>query len=89
MTSRAASKFFLDDCVLHKKTKDDFLATFNIFFKQCQKYGLKLHASKSLLFATTVMHCGRLITKEGVRFDPKNMQALQTMRDPQNCVDLV
>jgi hypothetical protein len=47
---------------------------------KCQKFGLKLHASKSMFFATTVRYCGRLITKDGVRFDPKNMEALQTMR---------
>jgi hypothetical protein len=51
---------------------DDLLAILNFFFKQCQKYGLKLHASKCVLFATTVRYCGRLITKDGVRFDPKN-----------------
>jgi RNase H-like domain found in reverse transcriptase len=30
-----------------------------------------------------------LITKDGVRFDPKNMEALQTMQEPQNGADLV
>jgi hypothetical protein len=41
------------------------------------------------LFATTVRYCGWLITKNGVRFDPKNMEALQTMQEPQNGADLV
>jgi RNase H-like domain found in reverse transcriptase len=50
---------------------------------------LKLHASKCVLFETTVRYCGRLITKDGVRFDPKNMEALQTMQEPQNGADLV
>jgi RNase H-like domain found in reverse transcriptase len=49
---------------------------------------LKLHASKCVLFATTVRYCGRLITKDGVRFDSKNMEALQTMQEPQNGADL-
>jgi hypothetical protein len=31
------------------------------------------------VFATTVRYCGRLITNEEVRFDPKNMEALQTI----------
>jgi hypothetical protein len=42
-----------------------------------------------VLFATTVRYCGRLITKDGVRFDPINMEALQTMQEPQNGADLV
>jgi hypothetical protein len=42
-----------------------------------------------VLFASTVRYCGRLITKDGVRFDPKNMEALQTMQEPQNGANLV
>jgi hypothetical protein len=50
---------------------------------------LKLHASKCVLFATKVRYCKRSITKDGVRFDPKNMEALQTIQLPQNGADLV
>jgi hypothetical protein len=39
-------KVWLDDYLLHSKSEDDLLATFNFFFKQCQKYELKNHASK-------------------------------------------
>jgi hypothetical protein len=74
-------KVWFDDCLLHTKTEDDLLATL-IFFRQCQEHGLKLYASKFVLFASTVRYCGRLITKDGVRFDPKNMEALQTMQKP-------
>jgi Reverse transcriptase (RNA-dependent DNA polymerase) len=82
-------KVWLDDCLLHTKTKDDLLATLNVFFKQCREHGLKLHASKCVLFASTMRYCGRLITKDGVRIDPKNMETLQTMQEPQNGADLV
>jgi RNase H-like domain found in reverse transcriptase/Reverse transcriptase (RNA-dependent DNA polymerase) len=82
-------KVWLDDCLLRTKTEDDLLATLNFFFKKCQEHGLKLHARKCVLFASTVRYCGRLITKDDVRFDPKNMEALQTMQEPQNGADLV
>jgi Reverse transcriptase (RNA-dependent DNA polymerase) len=81
-------KLWLDDCLLHTKTEDDLLATLNIFFKQCREHGLKLHDSKCVLFATTVRYCGRLITKDCVSFDPKNMEALQKMQQPHNGADL-
>jgi hypothetical protein len=42
-----------------------------------------------MLFATSMRYCGRLITKDGVRFDPKNMEALQTKHKPQNGADLI
>jgi hypothetical protein len=82
-------KVWLHDCLLHTKTEDDLLGTLNFFFKQCQEHGLKLHARKCVLFATTLRYCGRYITKDGVRFDPKNMEALQTIHEPQNGADLV
>jgi hypothetical protein len=82
-------RVWLGDCLLHTKTEDDLLTTLNVFFKQCQEHGMKLHASKCVLFATTVRLCGRFITKDGVRLDPKNMEALQTIQEPQNGADLV
>jgi hypothetical protein len=42
-----------------------------------------------VLVAATVHYCGRLITKDGIRFDPKNIEDLQEMREPQNGADLV
>jgi hypothetical protein len=82
-------KVWLNHCLLHTRTVDDLLATLNFFFKQFREHELKPHATKCLLFATTVRYCGRLITKDDVRFDPMNMEALQTMQEPQNGADLV
>jgi hypothetical protein len=73
----------------HTKTVNDLFPTLNFFFKQCKEHGLKPHASKCVLFATTVRYCGRLIAKDGVRLDLKNMEALQTMQEPQSGADLV
>jgi hypothetical protein len=82
-------KVWLDDCLLHTKTEDNLLATLNFFFKKCQEHGLKLHASKCVLFASTVRYCERFITNDGLRFDPKNIEALQTMHETQNGADWV
>jgi hypothetical protein len=45
-------KVWLDDCLLHAKTDNDLFATLIFFFKQCRKYGFKLHASKGVIIAT-------------------------------------
>jgi hypothetical protein len=55
-------KVWLDYCLLHTKTEEDLFATLNFSFKKFQEHGLKLHASKCVLFASTVRYCGRLIT---------------------------
>jgi hypothetical protein len=67
VSSLAAHNIWLNDCLLHAKTEDDLLATLNFILKQCQKYGLKLHARKCVLFLTTVRYCGPFIAKDGVR----------------------
>jgi hypothetical protein len=36
-----------------------------------------------------VRYCGRLITEDGVQINPKNMEALHTISEPQNGADLV
>jgi hypothetical protein len=82
-------KAWLHDCLLHTKSEYDLLETLNFVFKKCQEHGFNLHASKCVLFVTTVRYCGSLTTKDGVRFDPKNMEALQAMCEPQNGADLV
>jgi hypothetical protein len=82
-------KVWLDDCLLHTEIEDEFLTTLNFLFKECQEHGLKLHTNKCVLFATTVRYCGRSIFKKVICFDPKNMEALQTMHEPQNGTDLV
>jgi hypothetical protein len=80
-------KAWLDDCILNTKTEDDLLETLNFFVKKCQEHGSKLHASKCVLFATTMRYWS--IIKDGVRFDSKNLEALQTTNEPQNGADLV
>jgi hypothetical protein len=76
---KSSIKVWLNDCLLHAKTENDLFSTLNFFIKQCQKYGLTLHASKYVLFAITMRYCGTIMTKHGVRFDPKTMKAPQTI----------
>jgi hypothetical protein len=82
-------KVWLDNCLLHTKNEDILLAALNFFFKQCQKYELKLHVSNRVVFANMVRYCGRLTTKDDVRLDARNVKAIQTIREPQNGADLV
>jgi hypothetical protein len=59
------------------------------FFKTCLQHGLFLHAAKCNLYGTEVRYCGRIITEEGMRYDPRTMYTLQHMGTPQNGGDLV
>jgi hypothetical protein len=71
-------------CLLYTKNEDDLLATFNFVLRQCQKFEFNLHAIKFVLFATMLRDLERKITKDGVHFDPNNMEELLMMCEPQN-----
>jgi RNase H-like domain found in reverse transcriptase len=82
-------KVWLDDCLLHAKTENLLLGVLRIFLTECATHGLKLHASKCVLFARDVKYCGRNINKDGVLYDPEGMAALQNMEEPKTGGDLV
>jgi RNase H-like domain found in reverse transcriptase len=70
-----------------QKTEDDLRATLNVFFKKCQEHGLKLHASKCVLFATMVRYGGRLI-QGWCAFRSKEYGSAADNAKPQNGADL-
>jgi hypothetical protein len=59
------------------------------FFKKFFQHALVLHAAKCNLYGTEVRYYGRVITAEGVRYDPRTMSTLQQMGTPQNGGDLL
>jgi hypothetical protein len=64
------------------------LEVLEYFFKKCLQHGLFLHAAKCNLYGTEVRYCGRFITAEVVRYDPRKFSTLQQMGTPQNGGDL-
>ena len=75
---------WLDDLLFYARDTRQLLTSLRAFFLICRKYGLKLHAKKCKFFLRKVRWCGRIISPEGVRHDPMNMQALKNMPTPVN-----
>lgn len=86
---RHSVKIWLDDNMIHVTDEEKLLEVLEYFFKKCLQHGLFLHAAKCNLYGTEVRYCGRIITAEGVRYDPRTMSTLQQMGTPQNGGDLV
>ena len=51
--------------------------------------GFKLNLKKSSLFEPEIKWCGRIITAEGIKHDPKRLQALYDMGTPTTAGDLM
>jgi hypothetical protein len=86
---RHSVKIWLDDHMVHVDSDEKLLEVLEHLFKTCLQHGLFLHAAKCNLYGTEVCYCGRIITAEGVRYDPRTISTLQHMGTPQNGGDLV
>lgn len=74
---------WLDDFLIYTKTEKDLLENIRAFLTVCHDIGFKVNPAKSCFFCKEVKFCGRIISREGVRFDPRNIEALLSMRTPQ------
>ncbi len=81
-------KAWLDDFCLHQKDEAGLLEVLEIFMKICREKGLKISALKSVLFATCLRWCGRIIDSNGVKFDPRQMSGLQEVHLPKTAAEL-
>jgi hypothetical protein len=67
---------WLDDVAPHGATKTEYLDALEEFFRRVQQARLRMHAKKATLISDTVTFCGRIISRDGVKYSPKSFQAL-------------
>ena len=81
---------YLDDLLVFPKNFDDHLKDLELTFQRLQKYGGKLKTRKCQLFQHEVRHLGRIVSTEGYRLDPKNIEEVRSMlkQKPKNLGDV-
>ena len=79
---------WLDDLLLHASTLIQLFDHLSMFFTLCRKFNIKLHPGKCVLFSLVVRWCGRLISAEGSKFDPRRIEGLLQMSPPSTGADL-
>ena len=55
---------------------------------QCRKVGLKLNAEKCIFKAESIPFFGHIISRDGIKPDPKKMDAIRTMMMPMSKLEL-
>lgn len=73
---------YLDDLLGHARTVDELLEKLRSVFEICNTKGLKLNPTKCDLVTYSVQFCGRIINKDGVKFHPRQYEALTSMVEP-------
>ena len=78
-----AIKAYLDDVLaIGKGTFEEHLETLEEVFKRCKDKNLKLNANKCFFAVQEIEYLGYIITKEGIRPDPKKVEAIKQMKRP-------
>ncbi len=72
---------WLDDTLARVRTVKDLLDVLEDCFLLCAKYRLRLRPKKCDLHSLVVRWCGRLISKDGVKFDQRRLQGLLEMEE--------
>ena len=85
---RAQVLQYLDDFLIHAKNEEQLLSIIEHFLAICSKYNLKIGAKKTNLFLKEARFCGRIISGDGIRFDPRNLETLQSMQQPSSADEL-
>jgi hypothetical protein len=80
---------WLYDLLASAKDEQTLLEVHREFFALCRTNGVILHAGKCNFYCVQARWCGRLISKAGVKYDPRHLQGLIDMQVPTTGAELM
>lgn len=79
---------WVDDPLMYADTIDEFLSVLDRVYSTLAKNGLFLGLDKICLYTQNAKWCGRVITPDGVTYDPAKIQTLIDMPQPETAAEL-
>ncbi len=77
-------KTYLDDIIIYAPFYNLLLQRLDKLFRHMTKAGIKLNLSKCSIGQKEVKFLGHIVSSEGYRPDPSNIEAVQKMKPPSN-----
>ena len=79
---------YLDDIIVYGTTFQMALENLKTVFDRVRKHGLRLQPKKCDLFKKEVLYLGFFVNEQGVRPDPKKIEAVKTWPEPCSLTDV-
>lgn len=79
---------YVDDVIIFSDNLDSHMKHLECIFQRLRAANLTLQPSKCNFAATKVLYLGHVISKEGVRVDPKKTEAVESFPRPRNPKEL-
>jgi ribonuclease HI len=79
---------YLDDLTVFSKTDEEHLSHLKQTFEKCRRYGLSLNPKKSHFAMQEGKLLGHIVFKDGIKIDPKRVEAIQTINIPRNVKEI-
>jgi hypothetical protein len=90
MASLKFVRAYMDDLlIITRRTLDEHLQKMKIVLTRLRNAGLKVNAAKSLFRAHEIEYLGYILTREGIKPQPKKVQAILTLNPPNNVKELI
>jgi ribonuclease HI len=79
---------YLDDLTVFSKSDAEHLVHLKQTFEKCRKFGLSLNPKKSHFAMQEGKLLGHLVSKDGIKIDPKRIEAIDTINIPRNVKEI-
>jgi hypothetical protein len=75
---------YLDDLTIFSKSDEDHLIHLKQTFEKCRRFGLSLNPKKSHFVMKEGKLLGHIVSRYGIKIDPKRVEAIDTINIPRN-----
>ena len=79
---------YLDDIIVFAKTQQEAITRLGTVFQKLREAGLKLQPLKCELFKTSLLYLGHIVSEDGIRTDPKKVEAIDQCPVPVTVMDV-
>jgi len=79
---------YLDDLTVFSKSDEEHLVHLKETFEKCRRFALSLNPKKSHFAMQEGKLLGHIVSKDGIKIDPKRFEAIDTINIPRNVKEI-